>query len=238
MVYKSKLLCLENKSITLARSIPECVECDAPALSLALRVQRATAAVGEGRMQGLIVPVVAISGSGNHGIVNFLGVYEAAIGLGATEEQTIRALTISSTLVVAIKHSLSKISAFCGCATATAAALSAAVVYLLGGEFRQAKTSIHSLLGTLSGLLCDGAKVSCAYKLSSAAYLAVQFGYLAVSGYGIGCNEGIIGESIEETVANVSKLNSVSMESIDGAIVDIIQRRNLKYERSVKERLQ
>lgn len=228
---RTKEDCLNDPCVTLPRAIPCCSGCGEPGLELALRVQRATAAAGEGRMRGLMVPIFAIAGSGNHGVVNFLGVYEAALGLNATREQTLRALAISSTLVIAIKHSMTRMSAFCGCAVATATALSAAVVYLLGGSFAQAESAMHSLLGTLSGLLCDGAKVSCAYKLSSAAYLAVQFAFAAAGGCAIGSGDGVVGECIEDTVENVSRLNSMGMEQLDSVIVDIIQNRNMKRER-------
>jgi len=189
-------------------------------------VQAYTAAAGEARMCGKNVPIIAITGSGNHGITDFVGVYAAAKALGADEEHTIKALAISSMITVYSKGYLQRMTAFCGCAVAASAGVAAAVVYLLGGSYQQGVHAVQSVIGCLGGMFCDGAKVSCAYKLSTAARMAVQFARLAVQDCYIPEAVGIIGPTLEETFANIGLINNPGMIDTEKEIVAAI-RRNL-----------
>ncbi len=183
-----------------------------------------TAAAGEARMQGLIVPIMAIAGSGNHGITNFIGVKVVAGELGSDILTTARALCISSMITVYIKGYVKRMTAFCGCSIAAATGVAAATVYLLGGTFEQGVMAMQSLIGTLGGMFCDGAKESCALKLSTAAMIAIQFAYMAMDGIGLGAGVGIIGNTIEDTFYNLGQLNNPGMVETDRVIVKLIER--------------
>jgi L-cysteine desulfidase len=196
---------------------------DLPApVAAALHAQRLTAAACEARMSGLPVPVMAIAGSGNHGIANFLGILGVAETLGSTPEQTARALAISSTVTVVIKGHASRLSAFCGCAVAAAAGVAAGTVYLLGGSYADSVNAMQSVIGTLAGMVCDGAKESCAFKLSSSVALAVQFSYLALEGACIPAGMGILGGTIEKTFENLGQLNNPGMVTADRLMLRMI----------------
>ena len=175
-------------------------------------------------MQGLIVPIMAIAGSGNHGITNFIGVKVVADELGADTLTTARALCISSMITVYIKGYVKRMTAFCGCSIAAATGVAAACVYLLGGSFEQGVVAMQSLIGTLGGMFCDGAKESCALKLSTAAMMAVQFAYMAVDGVGLPAGVGVIGNTIEDTFYNLGQLNNPGMVETDRVIVKLIER--------------
>lgn len=187
------------------------------------RAQANTAAAGEARMRGMNVTIMAIAGSGNHGITNFVGVLSAAQELGASRQQTERALAISSMITVYIKGYVKRMTAFCGCGVAAATGVAAAVVYLLGGDFQCSVNAMQSVIGTLGGMFCDGAKESCAYKLSTAASMAIQFAYLAMEGCYLPPSVGIIGPTIEKTFEHMGRLNNPGMLETDRTIVSIIR---------------
>ena len=188
----------------------------------ATRAQCLTAAACEARMSGLPVPIIAIAGSGNHGIASFLGVLAVAEVLGSTEDRLARALAISSTVTVVIKGYASRLSAFCGCAVSAAAGVAAACVYLLGGSYRDSVNALQSVIGTLAGMVCDGAKESCAFKLSSSVALAVQFSYLAMGGAFIPSGMGMLGGTIEKTFENLGRLNNPGMVAADRLLLGMI----------------
>lgn len=176
------------------------------------------------RMTGKKLPVSAICGSGNHGIVNFLGVLAVSEVLKSSEEETIKALAISSIITIYIKGCIKRMTAFCGCSVAASAGVTSATVYLLKGNNKQINNGINALLGTLAGMICDGAKESCAYKVSTGVEKAIEYGFLAkedlikdISGL------GIISSSLEDTFNNLGLLNNPGMVETDKCIVNIIK---------------
>ncbi len=191
-------------------------------LAVSAKAQTYTAAAGEARMSGMNVTIMAISGSGNHGITNFVGVLSAAEAMGASESRTATAIAISSIITIYIKTYIKRMTAFCGCGVAAATGMAAAVTYLLGGSYEVAVHAMQTVIGTIGGMFCDGAKISCAYKLSTAAFLAVQAAYLAMSDCFVPAGVGIIGESIEQTFANIGRLNNPAMLATDQEIITII----------------
>lgn len=184
--------------------------------------QTNTAAAGEARMKGMNVTIMTIAGSGNHGITNFLGVLSVAKALGSSKEQTARALAISSMITIYIKGYVKRMTAFCGCGVAAATGVAAAAVYLLGGSFEQSVNAMQSVIGTIGGMFCDGAKESCSYKLSIATSTAIQFAYLAMEGCHIPARVGIIGPTIEKTFENMGRLNNPGMVQTDNLLVSIV----------------
>ncbi len=214
---------LNNPSINLGRNIQNHTgELQTP-YSVIHKAQAATAAAGESRMSGLSVPIMAISGSGNHGITSFLGVLSVAEALDVPPLKTARALAISSAITIYIKSFIRRVTAFCGCAVSASTGVAAATVYLLGGTYEQSVLAMQSVVGTLGGIFCDGAKMSCAYKLSTAASMAVQFAYLALENCGIPNKMGIVGNTIEETFYNLGILNNPGMVETDKVIIKIIE---------------
>ncbi|NMC54897.1 MAG: serine dehydratase subunit alpha family protein [Chloroflexi bacterium] len=191
-------------------------------LNAACQAQAQTAAASEARMLGLPVPVAALTGSGNHGITALLGMYSAAQALGASQAQTARALAITVMITIYVKHSTSRLTTFCGCAVAPAAGIAAGCVYLMGGGFETMQQAMQSLIGTFAGMLCDGAKESCAWKVSTAASAAVQFAHLAMQGAYIPDGNGILGYNLLETFDNLGKLNNPGMLETNRVVMEII----------------
>ena len=187
-----------------------------------------TVAAAEARMKGMNVTIMTIAGSGNHGITNFLGVLSVAEELNSTKEQTVKALAISSIITIYIKSYIKRMTAFCGCGVAAATGVAAAVVFLLGGNFEQSVNAMQSVIGTIGGMFCDGAKESCAYKLSTATTTAIQFAYMAMHGCYIPARMGIIGSSIEKTFENIGRLNNPGMIETDRILVSIVQENQSK----------
>jgi L-cysteine desulfidase len=188
----------------------------------AAKAQALTAAACEARMSGMQVPIVAIAGSGNHGIANFLGILTAAEALGSPEERLLKALAISSTVTVAVKEHSTKLSAFCGCSVSASAGVAAGTAHLLGGSYEDTVHAMQSLIGTLAGMVCDGAKESCAFKHSSSVALAIQFSYLTLEGAYIKEGMGIVSDSIEKTFENLGRLNNPGMVTADKLMLEMI----------------
>lgn len=185
--------------------------------------QALTAAAAEARMQGLIVPVMAFTGSGNQGITNFLGVLAVAESLNCSAERTVRALAVASLITAMIKTFSGRMTSFCAAAIAAAAGVAAGTVTLLDGDYAQLSLAVQSVVGTYSGMLCDGAKVSCAYKIGASVYSAVQFAYLAMQGIAIPAATGIIGNDLEEIFTFLGELNRTGMRATEGFMLQIIE---------------
>jgi len=185
-----------------------------------------TAAAVEARMNGIKEPIMAIAGSGNHGITNFLGVLAVAEILKVSREQLARALAISSVITIYIKGYINRMTAFCGCAVAAATGVAAATVYLNGGNYQEMIEAMNSVVGSLAGIICDGAKESCAYKVSIATSTAIEYAYLARNKVFISKGVGIIACEIEETFKNMGKINNPGMVGTDKCLVEIIKENN------------
>lgn len=175
----------------------------------AASVQRWTGTAAEARMAGKTLPIMAVAGSGNQGITSLLGVLSAAEELGSSPEATDRALAYSAAVTVFIKSRMTRLSTLCGAVTAAAPGVAAGVVHLIGGSHSDMVHAMQTVIGTLGGIVCDGAKESCAYKLSLAASFAVQAAYYAVGGAYIRGGAGIISESFDQSVRNLGRLNGL-----------------------------
>lgn len=187
------------------------------------RAQWLSGAAAEARMSGALVPVMSITGSGNHGIANFLGVYGFAEGLGASRERIARALAIASIVTVCVKAYTGKLTAFCGCAIAPATGLAAAAVDLLGGSPATREHAMQTVIGTFAGMLCDGAKESCAFKVAAAVGAAVDIAVLAVDGAYAPDGNGVVGTGIDETFARLARLNDPGMRETEKVVLDFIR---------------
>ncbi|MBR5429762.1 MAG: serine dehydratase subunit alpha family protein [Firmicutes bacterium] len=182
--------------------------------SLRSRCVSYAAAGSDARMNGCELPVVVNSGSGNQGITASVPVVVYARGCGAPEERLYRALVLSNLTAIYQKEGIGRLSAYCGAVNAGAAA-ACGVAYLRGGDFRVIAHTLVNTLAVLSGMVCDGAKASCAGKI----VMAVEAGFLGyemfVNGQQFRDGEGIVKKGVDNTVDNVGRLGRVGMRQAD-----------------------
>ena len=180
-----------------------------------------TAAASDARMAGCTMAAMSNSGSGNQGITVTMPVIAYSIKYSTTDEQLARALVLSHLIAIHIKGYLGKLSALCGCVIASTGS-SCGLVYLRGGDYNQVCSAIKNMIGNITGMVCDGAKVGCAMKVASGVSCALQSAVLAREGMCISEHDGIIEKDIEKTIQNLGKIGSVGMQHTDNMILDIM----------------
>ena len=180
-----------------------------------------TAAASDARMAGCTLAAMSNSGSGNQGITVTMPVIAYSIKYGTSDEQLARALVMSHLVAIHIKGYLGKLSALCGCVIASTGA-SCGLVYLRGGDYEQICSAIKNMIGNITGMVCDGAKVGCAMKVASGVSSALQSAVLAREGICISYQDGIIEKDIEKTIQNLGQIGSVGMQNTDNMILDIM----------------
>ena len=185
------------------------------------RAKAWAAAGSDARMSGCEKPVVINSGSGNQGMTASLPVIIYAQELGATQEMLYRALVVSNLVTVHLKTGIGRLSAYCG-ATSAGCGAGAGITYLYGGKFREIAHTIVNAVAINSGMICDGAKASCAAKIASAVeagLLGMQMQMQNEQFYG---GDGIVAKGVENTISNVGRLASMGMRQTDQEIVHIM----------------
>ena len=186
-----------------------------------VRAKAWAAAASDARMNGCSLPVVINSGSGNQGITCSVPVLIYAEELGATDEQKLRALTVSNLITTHLKTGIGRLSAYCGAISAGVGA-GAGITYLYGGRHKEIAHTIVNALAIDSGIICDGAKSSCAAKIAS----AVEAGLLGMEMYKHGSQfyggDGIVTKGVENTIRNVGRLAKYGMAQTDKEIIDIM----------------
>lgn len=185
------------------------------------RAKAYAAAASDARMGGCEKPVVINSGSGNQGITASIPVIIYAEELGASQEQLYRALAVSNLVTLHLKSGIGPLSAYCGAISAGCGA-AAGVTYLYGGKFRQIAHTVVNAIAINSGVICDGAKASCAAKIAS----AVEAGLLGMEMFRQDSQflggDGIVSKGVENTIDNVSRLASQGMRKTDAEIIKIM----------------
>ncbi|MBN2478841.1 MAG: serine dehydratase subunit alpha family protein [Parachlamydiales bacterium] len=177
------------------------------------------------RMTGEKVPIIGCTGSGNHGITFFISIGQCYKLLPFEKKKSLeKALAFGLLTLVYIKSNTGLLTPMCGCSVAAAAASAAAIAYLLGLNQDQILASINFVLANLSGLICDGAKSSCALKISTSVMIAIESALLAKENQKI-CGEGITANSLKDTLKNLSKLHEMGMEKMDETILDIFSKK-------------
>ena len=184
-----------------------------------------TAAASDARMAGCKLPAMSNSGSGNQGITVSMPVIAYALKYDIDDEQLSRALILSNLVAIHIKGYLGKLSALCGCVIASTGS-ACGIVYLRGGSYEQVCVAIKNMIGNITGMVCDGAKVGCALKVASGVACAVQSCVLALRGTCISETDGIIDKDIEKTIKNLGKIGSSGMQSTDRLIQQIMLCKN------------
>lgn len=180
-----------------------------------------TAAATDARMVGVSLPVMSNSGSGNQGLTATVPVLSAARYLGSTEEELLRAQTLSHLIAVHVKKSFGRLSPLCG-ATAAAVGASAGIVLLQGGGIEHVIAAVQNMFGTVTGMICDGAKPGCSLKVSACIYSAVQAVAVAMQGKQIAPTDGVIESDVEETIKNMERISKEGMDNMDELLLNIM----------------
>ncbi|WP_418992438.1 serine dehydratase subunit alpha family protein [Alistipes sp.] len=193
--------------------------------SVFTRILSYTSAACDARMAGAMIPVMSNSGSGNQGIAATLPVVVYAEQTGASEERTIRALTLSHLTVIYIKQSLGRLSALCGCVVA-ATGSSCGITYLMGGGYREVAAAVKNMIANLTGMICDGAKPSCSMKLTSGVSTAVLSAMMAMDGRCVTPVEGIIEEDVDKCIRNLTAIGRDGMNETDRLVLRIMTQKS------------
>jgi len=178
---------------------------------------------GDARMSGCSLPVMTTSGSGNQGMAASLPIIKYCQDQGKSHETLIRTLFFSHLTTIHLKSSIGRLSAFCGVICATSA-VSGALVFVEDGDYDSISKAITNSLGNISGVICDGAKASCAMKIATGVYTAFDSSMLALSKRALHSGDGIIGHDIEDTINNIGILAKTGMKETDNIILNIMEK--------------
>lgn len=185
------------------------------------RILSYTSGACDARMAGAMIPVMSNSGSGNQGISATLPVVIFAEENGKSEEELTRALMLSHLTVIYIKQSLGKLSALCGCVVA-ATGSSCGITRLMGGDYKQVAFAVQNMIANLTGMICDGAKPSCALKVTTGVSTALLSALMAMEGRCVTSVEGIIDEDVDKSIRNLTRIGSQGMNETDRLVLDIM----------------
>ena len=180
-----------------------------------------TASACDARMGGAMIPVMSNSGSGNQGICATNPVVVYAIENENTEEELVRALTLSHLTAIYIKQSLGKLSALCGCVVASIGS-SCGITYLMGGDYQRVCHSVKNMIANLTGMICDGAKPSCSLKISSGVSTAILSALLSMEGKCVTSAEGIIDDDVDQSIHNLTSIGADAMRATDDMVLNIM----------------
>ena len=185
------------------------------------RARYMAAAGSDARMSGCEMPVIIVSGSGNQGITASVPVGEYAKELNVSRDQMVRAVLLSDLLTIHLKTGIGRLSAYCGAVSAGCSA-GAAIAYLHGGGFREIAHTLVNSLAIVSGMICDGAKASCAAKISAAVDAGLVGYSMFRSGQQFRGGDGIVTKGVEETIRNIGRLGRLGMRETDREIIRIM----------------
>ena len=189
--------------------------------SIFSKILSVTSCACDARMAGAKIPVMSNSGSGNQGICATMPVVVFAEENHNTEEELIRALILSNLTAIYMKQSLGPLSALCGCVVASTGS-SCGITYLMGGTYEQVSFSVKNMIANLTGMICDGAKPSCALKLTTGVGTAVMSAMLAIQHRYVSSVEGIIDDDVDRSIRNLTSIGSKGMDETDRFVLDIM----------------
>lgn len=181
-----------------------------------------TAAASEARMSGYLLPVMSSAGSGNHGLVAIIPIAFIGDEKNISKEKIIRAVTLSHLVTIFVKAHLGSLSPVCGCGVAAGVGCAAGLTHMLGGSESQIKGSINNMVAGISGMLCDGAKLGCSYKLSISVDAAVDASEMALKNIFIPEDNGILGNTPEKTILNLAQISNKGMKNTDEVILEVM----------------
>ena len=189
--------------------------------SVITRAKAMAAAGSDARMNGCELPVIITSGSGNQGMTTSLPVIEYAKELNASEEKLYRALAVANLVTIHQKTSIGRLSAFCGAVSAGAGA-GAGIAYLLGTDLDGISHTVANAIATTGGMVCDGAKASCASKIATAVEAGIMGYTMHVQNNNFQPDDGLVGKTPEQTIANIGRLGKQGMKSTNEEIIKIM----------------
>ena len=189
--------------------------------SIFSKILSVTSCACDARMAGAKIPVMSNSGSGNQGICATMPVVVFAEENHNTEEELIRALILSNLTAIYMKQSLGPLSALCGCVVASTGS-SCGITYRMGGTYEQVSFSVKNMIANLTGMICDGAKPSCALKLTTGVGTAVMSAMLAIQHRYVSSVEGIIDDDVDRSIRNLTSIGSKGMDETDRFVLDIM----------------
>jgi len=189
-------------------------------------VRGTTAAAADVRMAGAELPVMSSAGSGNHGITAIVPLAVVAEAEGSSPRKLAEALALSHLVTGYIKAHTGRLTPICGCSVAAGAGAAAGLVRLMGGTARQAEIAVATIISSVMGMICDGAKGACGLKVSTAAAEAFNAAKLAITGSGLTDSQGVVSTDIKTTAKAVTTLSCEAFAHVDGVLVDIMQAQN------------
>ena len=189
--------------------------------NIRVRAKAMAAAGSDARMNGCELPVIINSGSGNQGITVSVPVVVYARELGSSKEQLYRALALSNLTAIHQKTPIGRLSAYCGAVSAGAGA-GAGIAYLCGGSYKDITHTVVNALAIVSGIICDGAKASCAAKIASAIDAGILGYHMYKNGQQFHGGDGIVTKGIEATLRNVGRLGKDGMKETNEEIIRIM----------------
>ena len=211
----------ENYGLHIGRTLRKQVGSGLISDDLLSKIMIETTAASDARMGGATLPAMSNSGSGNQGIAATMPVVVVADYLKVSEEKRIRALFLSHLMAIYIHSNLPKLSALCAVTTASMGSC-AGIAYLLTGKFETASMSICSMIGDISGIICDGAANSCAMKVSTSVASGYKSVLMAMDETHVTGNEGIVEHDLDRTIDNLCAIASKSMQHIDRQVIEIM----------------
>lgn len=188
---------------------------------VSIRARARAAAGSDARMSGCSLPVVINSGSGNQGMTVSLPVIEYAKDMEASREQLYRALVVSNLIAIHQKKYIGSLSAYCGAVSAACGA-GAGITYLKGGTREEIGLTIVNTIANVGGIVCDGAKSSCAAKIASSVDAAILAHHMAMGHHAFQPGEGIVQEDVEDTIKSVGYIGRIGMRATDIEILNIM----------------
>ena len=189
--------------------------------SVMIRAKAMAAAGSDARMNGCELPVIINSGSGNQGMTTSLPVIEYAKELKVSDEKLYRALTVANLVTIHQKTSIGRLSAFCGAVSAGAGA-GAGIAYLQGADLNGISHTVANAIATTGGIVCDGAKASCASKIATAVEAGILGYNMHIRNQNFQPDDGLVGDNPEETIANIGRLGKQGMKHTNEEIIKIM----------------
>lgn len=218
---------LDSENSGFGRTMRAMLEKEGLTNELGYMIRFYSYAASDARMSGVPLPVMSSAGSGNHGIVAILPVAIVGERYKKPTKEIIRAITLSHLATSYVKSRIGRLSPVCGCSVAAGAGAAAGITFLLGGSIDQSAVAIKTLLANTAGMICDGAKESCALKVGTAASEAYLSALFSLEDRGISSPQGVVASTIEETINNIGLINREGMKDMDKILIDILKKNRI-----------
>jgi len=213
-----------EKTRGTASQLRQMKEAGVMAEDLFYNIKRKVAGAVDARMSGYPMPMMTSGGSGNQGAVGILTPYLAGRHQGIDVDRILESIAVTHALNAYIKCFIGELSAVCGCSVAAGIGAASAIVYQRCGiDMQRITFAMDNVIGDLSGLICDGAKPGCAMKTVTAVDTALRSGFMAIDGFGLSEDDGILGMTPEDSIRNLSRISLEGMFNVDPTVIHILQ---------------